>query len=99
MSLIVEVMPDKGPGTDGHGMSPLVEEFIAFKTQRNRRKDYLKGLGWYLRTFATWLGERPIQEVNRAILEQWFSTRKEAPSYMKCSINRLSSFFAFCETK
>jgi integrase/recombinase XerD len=76
-----------------------IDEFIENKQLKNRRPGYLRALRYQLIKFSVGLEERKVQEFTPEFIEETFIRPSKCHSTQLCLMNRLSTFFAFCERR
>lgn len=79
-------------------LDAVVEEFITYKTLKNRRPEYLKTLRSYLGRFRRCV-PNDLAELRLEHVERWFLSSRHSAASQCAGIGRLSSFFSFCQRR
>ncbi len=73
----------------------MIDEVIESKKLAALRKNYVRHLEFCLKGFARGREEMPIDEFNKATIEQWLTVRKYRPAMRKSALSRISTLFSY----
>jgi site-specific recombinase XerD len=76
-------------------LSQAIRESLEAKRSAKRSQRYLDSLRRYLGAFARGREQSPVCRIGLPELEQWFSSRNEAPQSRNSNLGRLSAFFSY----